>query len=230
MDDATKVALVADDDPFFRIALSSILKTRLGFGNVIETGSLDDAIEKLAESEGGIDFALFDLSMPGMESAASLKAVRDFSPDMKTAVVSSSNRRSDIIAALSIGVHGYVPKGLGPDDLTDALRKIMDGTIYVPPILASVEEDEDEVRKPAIRTGPAEGDKALLSSLTQRQKDVLELLVQGSSNKEIARKLNLSSGTVKIHIASLFKSLGVKNRAAAAVVGLQLLSDKQGDN
>lgn len=225
MNVATKVALVADDDPFFRIALTSILKDRLGFDEVVQTESLDEAIDQLADADGCIDIALFDLAMPGMESAASLKAVRDFYPDIKTAVVSSSKKRNDIISALSIGVHGYVPKGLGPDDLTDALQKILDGTIYVPPMLAAPEEEaETPTQADGDKYGNSEENKAILDGLTQRQRDVLELLVQGSMNKEIARKLDLSSGTVKIHIASLFKSLGVRNRSHAAVIGMKLLS------
>jgi DNA-binding NarL/FixJ family response regulator len=220
MEDKPIVALIADDDEFFRIALRTILTGELGFSEVIETASLDGAIERLPERDD-ISLALFDLAMPGMESPASLKAVRDFDPELRVAVVSASTDRSDILAALEAGVHGYVPKGLGATELAAAVRLIIAGVIYVPPVLASRPRREDEFvsEKAGAGTPPT-----LASvSLTPRQRDVLVLLVQGLSNKEIARKLDLGEGTIKIHLAALYRSLGVRNRQAAAAAGARLM-------
>jgi DNA-binding NarL/FixJ family response regulator len=114
--EADRVCLIADDDEFFRMALRSILQAKLGFSQVIETASLDEAVECLSGSDRA-DLALFDLAMPGMASAASLRAVRECFPELKIAVVSASSRRSDILQALEAGVHGYVPKSLGANDL-----------------------------------------------------------------------------------------------------------------
>jgi DNA-binding NarL/FixJ family response regulator len=199
----------------------------LGFGQVLETASLDEALDRLGE-RGDISLALFDLTMPGMESAASLAAVRECFPHIRVAVVSGSKRRRDILLALEAGVHGYVHKGVGAPELARALAKIMDGEIHVPASLADL---------PAV-TG--DGPAALVpiaatrefnrgASLTPRQREVLQLLVQGKSNKEIARSLNLGEGTVKIHLASLFRNLGVNNRSAAAVAGLHLLAREDQD-
>lgn len=132
---ASGVALIADDDEFFRIALGFILKSKLRFTEIIETGSLDEAIERLSERED-VSLALFDLAMPGMQSVASLAAVRDVHPDLKVAVVSASSRRSDILSALTAGINGYVPKGLGATDLAEAVRAILNGSVYVPPSIA----------------------------------------------------------------------------------------------
>lgn len=128
----SRVALIADDDEFFRIALGFILRSKLNFTEVIETGSLDEAIERLSERED-ISLALFDLAMPGMQSAASLAAVREIHPDLKVVVVSASSRRSDILSALTAGINGYVPKGLGASDLAGAIGAILNGAVYVPP-------------------------------------------------------------------------------------------------
>lgn len=133
--DALRVALIADDDEFFRIALNAILKSKLGFTEVVEAGSLDEAIERLSDRDD-VSLALFDLAMPGMESAVSLGAVRDVHPDLKVAVVSGSSRRADILTALTAGVHGYVPKGLGATELAAAIKAILNGAIYVPPSVA----------------------------------------------------------------------------------------------
>ncbi len=214
-----QVALIADDDEFFRMALSAILVGQLGFAEVIETASLDEAVEKLS-SRADISLALFDLGMPGMESPANLRAVRDCFETLRVAVVSGSQCRDDVLSALAAGVHGYVPKGLGVSELAQALKLIIDGVIYVPPCVA--------VLPAGVAIGPiaigrlASSSGATLDTLTPRQRSVLTLLVQGQSNKAIARDLQLGEGTVKVHMAALFRSLGVKTRTAAAVAGGRL--------
>lgn len=227
MEKVPHIVLIADDDEFFRIALRTILESELGFTEVIETGSLDEAVEVLSDRDD-IILSLFDLAMPGMQSAASLEAVRNFHQDMKIAVVSSSSDRGDILAALAAGAHGYVPKGLGATELASALRVVMSGAIYVPPIIAErVPLLPQTVGPPGSRNGEKTRDDRALFLLTPRQREVLTLLVQGFSNKEIARKLGLGEGTVKIHMAALFRSLEVRNRQAAAAVGARLLTKNE---
>jgi DNA-binding NarL/FixJ family response regulator len=214
------VALTADDDEFFRMALKSILTTKLGFDDVIEAGSFDDALEKLAETPE-ILLALFDLQMPGIKSAANLQVVRESFPNIRVAVVAGSQHRHDVMAALNAGVHGYVPKSLGPTELAQALGLILQGTIFIPSSLAELTQDGEETfdaRLPSFAT-PTQA-----PSLTPRQLQVLKLLIEGQSNKEIARSLTLGQGTVKIHMAALFRNLGVPNRASAAVAGARILS------
>jgi DNA-binding NarL/FixJ family response regulator len=218
--EANRVCLIADDDEFFRMALRSILQARLGFAQVIETGSLDEAIERLSDL-GGADLALFDLAMPGMESAASLRAVRECFPELTIAVVSASSRRSDILQALETGVHGYVPKSLGAKDLAEALEAIDSGTIYVPASLADVSGEGAPLSALSAQREPDEPSLAW-EGLTPRQRNVLGLLVQGYSNKEIARALNLGEGTVKVHVAALFRVLRVTSRSAAAAAGARM--------
>lgn len=223
--DAFRVALIADDDEFFRIALAAILENQLGFTDVVEAGSLDEAIERLADRDD-ISLALFDLAMPGMESAVSLGAVRDVHPDLKVAVVSASSRRTDILAALAAGIHGYVPKGLGATELAAALGVVLNGAIYVPPSIAGRTPYSVEPEPVPVPTGKGCGEESshgAIEFLTPRQREVLLLLVQGFSNKEIARKLRLGEGTVKIHMAALFRSLRVRNRQEAAATGARLL-------
>jgi DNA-binding NarL/FixJ family response regulator len=111
-----QVALVADDDEFFRMALRGILQSRFGFGEVIETGSLDEAIEHLGRRED-VTLALFDLAMPGMKGAGNLRAVREVRPTTLTAIVSGSKRRRDILQALEAGGHGYMPKSFVFSDM-----------------------------------------------------------------------------------------------------------------
>jgi DNA-binding NarL/FixJ family response regulator len=220
-----QVALVADDDEFFRMAIRSILLDRLDVAEVVEVGSLDEALERLGE-RADITIALFDLAMPGMHGPANIGAVRETFPDILVAVVSASRRRQDILISLDAGAHGYVPKGIGIDELTHALRAILDGTIYVPPLLAQMSSNGPDDPGSQFSGIDRRAAPDVLARLTPRQRDVLELLVKGQSNKEIARELDLGEGTVKIHLAALFRNLGVRNRATAAVAGAQLLSSQ----
>jgi len=214
-----KIALIADDDEFFRMALATILTSKLKFAEVVQAASLDEGVEKLS-ARNDISLALFDLAMPGMESPANLRAVRDCFETLRVAVVSSSKNRQDILSALEAGVHGYVPKGLGVADLAHSLQLIVDGVIYVPPSIADLPAQEQPAPSREVAAAPP---NAALSTLTPRQRGVLELLVQGKSNKAIARDLDLGEGTVKVHMAALFRSLGVRTRTAAAVAGGRLL-------
>lgn len=172
--------------------------------------------------------AIFDLAMPGMENAGSLRVVRECFPWTRVAVVSASKRRSDILQALEAGVHGYVPKGLGVTELARALQMIREGMIYVPSQLADLPapEEEPQLRMPRNHTpsslGPDVGQQPV--ALTSRQKDVLELIVKGLTNKEIAKALGVGDGTVKVHVAAIFRTLGVTSRAAAAAAGIRLIA------
>jgi DNA-binding NarL/FixJ family response regulator len=129
----------------------------------------------------------------------------------------ASDRREDILSALQAGVNGYIPKSIGIKQFSSALEQIVGGAVYVPASIASPSnaDSAEEIAATAISD--------LVSTLTSRQKDVLTLLVKGDSNKEIAKKLGLGQGTVKVHLASLFRVLGVHTRSAAAVKGAIVL-------
>ncbi|PVE23330.1 DNA-binding response regulator [Microvirga sp. KLBC 81] len=219
MDKAGHIALIADDDEYFRLALQTILADQLGFSSIVQAASLDEALEQLSQKPSK-SLALFDYSIPGIKSAACLTAVRDCFPNLRLAVLSMSQQKQDILAALNAGVHGYLPKTISPAQLVSALRLIMDGLIYVPPSVASIAPASDGVQMLKAVT-----EKRLpIENLTPRQREVLELLMQGKSNKEIAKSLSLGEGTVKVHMAALFRAFGARSRAAVAAAGSQLLS------
>ncbi|MBM6583677.1 response regulator transcription factor [Microvirga sp. BT689] len=216
-----RVGLIADDDPYFRMAVGAILNRQFGFTEVLEAASLDEAVECLATNPN-ISTALFDLSMPGMRAPTNLRAVRECFPKTRIAVISASSARRDILLALEAGVHGYMPKSLSITDLTAALRMVFDGGIYVPASLAEIpptpSEPTEQYIEERIAVAPP-GASETVNPLTPRQQEVLDLLVQGKTNKEIALALQLGEGTVKIHMAAIFRYFGVNSRAAAAVAG-----------
>ena len=211
-----RVALIADPDEFFRLAIGTLLTSRLGFSSVIEAALLDEALERLSQ-EDGITLALFDMALPDVKSAACFAAVRQCFPQAKTVVLSSSDTKQNVLLALEAGVHGFIPKCINPAELTRALDLVLSGQIYVPPsvaILSSPSVEMQQSQERALRISS-------LAGLTPRQREVLTLLVQGKSNKEIARSLNLGEGTIKVHMAALFRVFGVNSRAAVAVAGSQ---------
>ncbi len=201
-------ALVADDHELFRSGLKQLLIDVLGAEDVREAETLDQAIEMLTNDGAGA-LVLVDLRMPGMSGAEDLAALRDGFPDAKVAVVSAWEERADIIAALSVGVHGYIPKSLSSNEIASAIRAILNGQIFVPPVLGR--RDAGHPAPPRRNTDGADG----VDKLTARQKEVLSELLKGQASKEIARSLDIAEGTVKIHLAAIYRALGVRTRAEA---------------
>ncbi len=199
-------ALIADDHELFRNGLKQLLIDELGAEDVREAETLDQAIEILG-GDGACDLILVDLRMPGMSGADDLAALRDGFPEAKVAVVSAWEERAEIIAALSAGVHGYVPKSLPSAEIAAALRAILEGRIYAPPSLGRREAGAPQA--PTLAYGAGQ------EKLTARQKEVLGELLKGQASKEIARSLDIAEGTVKIHLAAIYRALGVRTRAEA---------------
>jgi DNA-binding NarL/FixJ family response regulator len=196
--------LIADDHALFRSGLKQLLSDELSASIVREAATFDAAVDILtAEAH---DLVLVDLNMPGMSGAETLAALRDGFPDAKVAVVSATEERSEILAALAAGVHGFVPKSLPSNEIAAALKAVSEGRIFVPAAIG---------RRGAASTSARLAPPMTLESLTTRQRDVLGELMKGKASKEIARALDIAEGTVKIHLAAIYRTLGVRTRAEA---------------
>jgi DNA-binding NarL/FixJ family response regulator len=198
-------ALIADDHELFRSGMKQLLVDVLNAEEVREAETMDRALEILT-SEGAGDLVLVDWRMPGMSGAESLAALRDGFPEAKVAVISAWEERADILSALGAGVHGYIPKSLPSAQIATALQGILEGRIFVPAAIGK----RDGADAPASSAKRLDQDK-----LTLRQRDVLQELLKGQSSKEIARTLDIAEGTVKIHLAAIYRALGVRTRAEA---------------
>lgn len=203
-------ALIADDHELFRSGLKQLLVDSLDVDDVREAETLDQALEMLT-NDGAGDLVLLDLRMPGMSGTEALSALRDGFPDAKVAVVSAWEDRADILAALGAGVHGYIPKSLPSAEIAAAIRSILEGRIYVPQSIGR----RDAGAKPEGASTTAIGNGLGEDKLTLRQKEVLNELLKGQASKEIARTLDIAEGTVKIHLAAIYRALGVRTRAEA---------------
>ncbi|MGE3302014.1 MAG: response regulator [Hyphomonadaceae bacterium] len=197
--------LIADDHELFRHGLKLLLESALAAEHVEEAASLDEALEKIAAAAAPPDLLILDLRMPGVSGAEAFSALRDAFPRTRVVVMSASEDPADILGALSGGVHGYVPKSLPTAQIEQALRDVLSGRIYAPAALSQRQT------MPAPRAEPAPD----VEGLTGRQRDVLGELMRGLSSKEIARNLSIAEGTVKIHLAAIYRAVGVRTRAEA---------------
>ena len=210
--------IVIDDDEFFRVAIDAVLRERFGVDEVIVCGSVPEAVRQLSDGPR-FGLGLVDLNLSGMDNRALLDALKAAQPGVPLVVLSASRAREDILMALSEGAHGFIHKGLGIGETERALRQIAGGSVYVPPFTPQSNEPERHEGHPRAAT------TAELSALTPRQREVLELLVSGKSNKAIARALCINLSTVKFHLSFIFRILGASNRVEAAMVGAELLHE-----
>ncbi|WP_374306741.1 response regulator [Methylocella sp.] len=198
----TKV-LIADDHPVFRRALAEIV-AKLTPDDDVETREAADRSQlfEIVENED-LDLVLLDLGMPGMTGLPELVAIRNIAPSTPVVIVSALEDATVVSQAINCGAAGFIPKSASMEALADALRQVLDGGVYVP----GGEESRGGGEKRAADAGV----------LTPRQLAVLGLLSAGKSNKEIARALSISDLTVKVHITTIFRKLGVATRTQAIV-------------
>jgi len=192
--------LHADDHPMFREGLRFFLQLLGTQVTVLEAGNLRAALDKLA-LEWPVDLLLLDLQMPGMSEVEGFLAIRRAYPTLPVVIVSGVNDPQIIRTLLDGGARGYIPKFTGSEQLMDALRRVLNGEIYVP----------DAVFLP--QSQPAGNGES--APLTSRQLQILPLLAEGMPNKRIADALGLTEGTVKQHLKDLFRRLNAKNRTQA---------------
>lgn len=201
--------ILADDHTLFRDGFVLLLKQLEAGAEVITAGSLEDALGQV-RAHPDADLLLLDLQMPGMQGLASVRAVmRDF-PSLPVAILSASDSLPVMEALLAAGAAGFIPKSSSAPVMLSALRLILAGGVYLPPS-CSIRAKLRPVWRPP-RAAP----------LMPRQLDVLRLLCEGKSNKLICREPGLGEGTVKAHIAAMFRALSVSNRTEAALQAKRL--------
>lgn len=205
--------LLADDHALFREGVRLVLESLVD--GPLEVVEASDYIQALAtiRADGSIDIGLVDLNMPGMDGFSGIEALKRASPDLHLVVVSASEQPSDIRRALDAGAHGYITKASSSAAMLEAIRLVLTGETFISPGL--------EVPS---GSGSANGGDVdtLRQALTPRQRDVLAMLRQGKSNKEIARDLDLAEITVKLHVTAILRALGVENRTQAAIMAAKI--------
>jgi DNA-binding NarL/FixJ family response regulator len=211
--------LIGDDHLLFREGLRRLLEQLHADATFVEAGTFGELIEH-CRSDERFDVVLMDLHMPGWPGFEGMREVRDLQDGTPVVVISASEALSDIRGALDAGATGYIPKSSSVKVMMGALNLVFSGGIYVPPGAINFGADVAPRRRPLDGTGERGGNYGL----TQRQREVLDCLRAGKSNKQIAYELGLSEGTVKIHVTAIFKSLGVKNRTQAVIAAAAMAS------
>jgi DNA-binding NarL/FixJ family response regulator len=192
--------LIIDDHPMLRQGVAAVLRDLEAGVTVLEA---DDGAAGLALAVQHADLAcaLVDLRLIGLSGLDTVAGLHRAHPALPLIMLSASEDPADVRAALAAGARGYCPKSAGHATMLAAVRLVLSGEIYVPPLMASA--------TPALAEAPA--------SLTGRQLEVLRLVCEGRPNKDIARQLGMQEKTVKTHVTAIFRALGVVNRAQAVI-------------
>ncbi|ADV09979.1 response regulator transcription factor [Mesorhizobium sp. M7A.F.Ca.CA.001.09.2.1] len=203
-----RIAIV-DDHPLFREGVTRSLSEIGGFEMVGEGATAQDA-ERLAATMRP-DILLLDISMPGggLSAVASILANH---PAQKIVMLTVSEANADVTKALNAGVNGYVLKGVGSRGLADILRNVAAGESYLSPTLSARLLSDLQSQQ------PTDGLAERLRQLTDRQTEILRLVAEGLSNKEVALRLELQEKTVKHHMTGVLSKLNVRNRTEAALM------------
>jgi DNA-binding NarL/FixJ family response regulator len=198
--------LVVDDHVLIREALRGLFRELRPEATVLEAPDAARTLQQLAE-QPDIALVLLDLSLPDRDGLALLAEVHGRHPDIPVVVLSGFADRANVVRALDHGALGFIPKSAGREVMTSALSLVFSGGVYIPP----------EILGPATpNAGRAKATPGDLG-LTERQVDVLALMMQGKSNKAICRRLDLAEPTVKNHVTAILKALGVSNRTEAVL-------------
>ena len=205
---AIRIAIV-DDHPLFREGVTRSLSEIGGFEIVGEGATAQDA-ERIASTMQP-DILLLDISMPGgvLSAVASILAAH---PAQRIVMLTVSEANADVTTALNAGVQGYILKGVGSRALADILRNVAGGESYLSPMLSA--RLLSDLQSPQSTNGAADR----LRQLTERQTEILRLVAEGLSNKEVALRLELQEKTVKHHMTGVLSKLNVRNRTEAALM------------
>jgi len=200
-------ALIVEDHPLYRDALIRLLCTIVGDSGVVAASSAEEGLRSVANIPD-LRLVLLDVGLPGLSGTEAVMAFRRQCPSAMVVVVSASEDRRDVTSAFRAGAHAFVSKAVSTEVLASAVRRILAGAVPKPEWIVS--SDTSQLLDSAV------------PSLTPRQREILTLLSQGHTNKEIGLRLDLAEVTVKLHVSSIFRALGVTNRTQAVLEARRL--------
>lgn len=212
MAEPLRVALV-DDHGLCRRGLGELLELRAGMKVVATTGNPEEAIDLIQSHRP--DLAVIDLRMGPFDGLRLLRGLRDAGSEVPVVILTMSDSREDLAAALRMGARGYLLKDMDPQDVLDAITRAARGELVVAPAMAAKLAG-------LLEEGPrraAQGGS--LEQLTVREREILAQVARGLSNKAIARELGISHDTVKLHVRHILSKLGFSSRVEAAVFAIE---------
>jgi len=211
--------LLVDDQPLFRRALATLISAQFDMAVVGEGENGRDALDKVRALHP--DIVVMDVNMPGASGVDGVNAIRGAGFDTPVVMLTVSEEDDDLFESIKAGANGYLLKNVRPEELFEQLRGVMRGESPIAPAVASKLLE-------ALRTGgmPARGGSTATISggdiaLTRRESEILQLVADGLSNKEIANELTITEGTVKNHVHNALEKLHLTNRVQAAAYAVR---------
>jgi DNA-binding NarL/FixJ family response regulator len=202
--------LLIDDHVLIREALRGVIKQLEEDATIFEAADCRQAI-RLIQQNPDLQLVVLDLNLPDRDGFSVLADLRESHPAISLVVLSAFNDRENVVRALDLGALGFIPKSASRDVMVQALRLVFAGGIYIPPEALARKEAKEQTPAQMRPVSPAD------LGLTERQLDVLALMMQGKSNKVISRTLDVAEPTVKHHVTAVLKALKVANRTEAVV-------------
>lgn len=217
--------LVADDHQLIREGLKHTLERIAQNSRVFEARDGDEVL-RLVAHHPDLDLILLDFFMPGTNGYSLISTLCNEHPDIPVIVISASDDPLLMRKALDRGVAGFISKATDQEVVLEAIKRVLSGGIFVPPDMAlahlpRLNKNNRDINGMNRPISPSTS-KAILARLTRRQREVLELIVQGKTNKDISRQLQVSENTVKVHVTAILKVLGVANRTQAVIMAQKL--------
>jgi DNA-binding NarL/FixJ family response regulator len=206
--------VIADDHPLFRDALRQAVASVVPSAKIDEAGSFEE-LTALLEQDSEVDLILLDLTMPGISGFSGLIYLRAQYPAIPVVIVSASDDGTTIRRSLDFGASGFIPKRFGVETLRDAIVKVMDGDVWIPPNTDLTSADPAMTRL-----------RDRLVTLTPQQVRVLMMLSEGLLNKQIAYELGVSEATIKAHVSAILQKLGVESRTQAVIAAAKIAGDQ----
>lgn len=208
--------LIADDHELFRDGLKLVLQNLAPGTRCLTAGDHREALD-IAQSTPDLDLVLLDIRMPGLPWEEALRTLHTDLPKVPVIILSALVDRPLITTAMRSGARGFIPKSSSSSVMIHAVNLVLSGGHYIPPLVL-----EDDAQPANVEVSPEAAAAAAAASLTPRQMDVLRLVAKGLSNRDIAHALDLSEGTVKLHVTAILKALSVPNRTSAVIAAARM--------
>lgn len=202
--------LIVDDHALIREALHAVLKQLKREAVVFEASNGQQAM-RIVEEHPDVSLILLDINLPDRDGFSVLRELRDHYATIAVVILSSSDDQDTVKRAFKLGALGFIPKTTEREVILNAIKLVFSGGVYIP------SEILEETTSPQLTTKPATRDSLKSLGLTDRQIEVLALLMKGRSNKSIAKILNVAVPTVKNHITVVLKALNVTSRTEAVI-------------
>lgn len=203
--------LITDEHPLYRDRLALDLEQQFPDTIIIQASNFSQAV-KIIYEESGIDFILLDLDMSDVKWEEGIKFLKQKAPDVKIIALSACEDIREIMKILDLGIKGYIPKRADTKAVKEALKSIFNGGTYFPTALSKSNSEVSDIHRYKVK----------IKNLTNRQSQVLDLIAEGKSNKQIAYEMGVSEATVKLHINALLRSLNVNNRTQAVITAQKM--------